>query len=81
MQLTLYQLSGAGGKNSSSKHCDTKVSLKDRSPSGSSGDYKSYDIPISDFKCKEDVRANKLDVLLTGGSGNYKFCMDDVKVA
>jgi hypothetical protein len=79
VELSLYQLSGAGGKNASSKYCDNKVKLRDRSPSGSSGDYKTFDIPIADFGCKPDVAPNKLDVLQTGG-GQYRFCMDDVKL-
>ncbi len=77
MELSVYQLSGAGGKNVSSKHCDSKVKLRDRSASGSSGDYKTFDIPLADFGCKSDVIPNKLDVLQTGG-GEYRFCMDDV---
>jgi hypothetical protein len=65
-----------------SKYCDAKVRLRDRSPSSSSGDYKTFDISLAEFGCKPDVIPNKLDVLMVPGSGwgSYRWCMDDVKL-
>jgi hypothetical protein len=88
--LSLYQFSGSSqwstagdkGVHSSgpSRYCDAKVYLAGRQPSSRAGEYQQYDIPLAEFKCQPGVTPNKLDVLVAGGSSNYRFCMDDVRL-